>query len=568
MRRPSLLSCFMPTCRAQEENEKAFLGGSQVRGITRPPPAAHVPPLQTPVYNSSTSSNRPVECSPHIWNSAMMEALPLSWAVVTSGADIVLHHHIGQESAAASVFSQAIQSMSCMGDSAAQHGENPVRKGVRPSSFLEALLGPQLEAAAWKAVRMGRPWKGNICMQLPATAHPRDPAGHCSMGISPKTTAAGKEDMQRVELATSMDTKDSAFSPRPRHLSSKGSIRFQDVDTGLDEECSLGNDGENAKGVKGSYNSLSGSFPGDSKLGSTRPLKDNLGLNCAARHDPSIQVEEKEADEQVKMERSASLSHASQLRRQRLCKNRSASFISSRSRKSSLQISETEVDRLLSEGGCESPTNMRTKTFLKSLSNMELSPSPEGSPRRYGLCMPGHKDRDISRHDARPPALAQSTTAEGKTETVDKPSFEGNNPERLPHPQPGGVGDSIMQDFSFDVSVSCLDHSMGQRNPLLVVISDSTEHLKVRTILTALAEAQLELLADLMPQHAIKFLAMESSEAVPQCVGQLARKHKDATIMCMDICGFTAMSKVGSWAARPSACTRSRTGDRGVQVAH
>ncbi|KAF5829378.1 hypothetical protein DUNSADRAFT_16182 [Dunaliella salina] len=500
MRRPSLLSCFMPTCRAQEENEKAFLGGSQVRGITRPPPAAHVPPLQTPVYNSSTSSNRPVECSPHIWNSAMMEALPLSWAVVTSGADIVLHHHIGQESAAASVFSQAIQSMSCMGDSAAQHGENPVRKGVRPSSFLEALLGPQLEAAAWKAVRMGRPWKGNICMQLPATAHPRDPAGHCSMGISPKTTAAGKEDMQRVELATSMDTKDSAFSPRPRHLSSKGSIRFQDVDTGLDEECSLGNDGENAKGVKGSYNSLSGSFPGDSKLGSTR--------------------------------------------------------------------SETEVDRLLSEGGCESPTNMRTKTFLKSLSNMELSPSPEGSPRRYGLCMPGHKDRDISRHDARPPALAQSTTAEGKTETVDKPSFEGNNPERLPHPQPGGVGDSIMQDFSFDVSVSCLDHSMGQRNPLLVVISDSTEHLKVRTILTALAEAQLELLADLMPQHAIKFLAMESSEAVPQCVGQLARKHKDATIMCMDICGFTAMSKVGSWAARPSACTRSRTGDRGVQVAH
>eukprot|EP00967_Tisochrysis_lutea_P046983 scaffold57167_cov18-Tisochrysis_lutea.AAC.1 len=41
-------------------------------------------------------------------------------------------------------------------------------------------------------------------------------------------------------------------------------------------------------------------------------------------------------------------------------------------------------------------------------------------------------------------------------------------------------------------------------SPLLVVINDSTEHLKVRTVLMALAESQLELLANIMPQHAIQ----------------------------------------------------------------
>mmetsp|Transcript_18118 Transcript_18118/g.50743 ORF Transcript_18118/g.50743 Transcript_18118/m.50743 type:complete len:350 (-) Transcript_18118:842-1891(-) len=46
-----------------------------------------------------------------------------------------------------------------------------------------------------------------------------------------------------------------------------------------------------------------------------------------------------------------------------------------------------------------------------------------------------------------------------------------------------------------------------------------------------------------MPQHAIQFLALQSTAAVPQHVGQLARAHKGVTLLFMDIVGFTQMSK-------------------------
>ncbi|KAF5829769.1 hypothetical protein DUNSADRAFT_15534 [Dunaliella salina] len=97
--------------------------------------------------------------------------------------------------------------------------------------------------------------------------------------------------------------------------------------------------------------------------------------------------------------------------------------------------------------------------------------------------------------------------------------------------------------LSFDVSVSVCRPEEGNRSPLLVVICNSTEHSQVRTTLTALAESQLELLSSALPQHAIQFLAMQSVEAVPENVGQLARAHQDVTIMFMDIVGFTEMSK-------------------------
>uniref|UniRef100_A0A7S3VNZ9 Guanylate cyclase domain-containing protein n=1 Tax=Dunaliella tertiolecta TaxID=3047 RepID=A0A7S3VNZ9_DUNTE len=58
-----------------------------------------------------------------------------------------------------------------------------------------------------------------------------------------------------------------------------------------------------------------------------------------------------------------------------------------------------------------------------------------------------------------------------------------------------------------------------------------------------LAESQLELLSSIMPQHAIQFLAMESTDAVPEYVGQLARSHSNVTLLFMDIVGFTSMSK-------------------------
>ncbi|KAF5831690.1 nucleotide cyclase [Dunaliella salina] len=103
------------------------------------------------------------------------------------------------------------------------------------------------------------------------------------------------------------------------------------------------------------------------------------------------------------------------------------------------------------------------------------------------------------------------------------------------------IGDSSMH--SFDVAVSLLDHTKGTKSPLLVVITDSTEHLKVRSTLTALAETQLELLANIVPKHVMQFLAMESSEAVPEHFGQLARAHESVTLLFMDIVGFTGMSK-------------------------
>eukprot|EP00967_Tisochrysis_lutea_P083887 scaffold116981_cov15-Tisochrysis_lutea.AAC.1 len=79
---------------------------------------------------------------------------------------------------------------------------------------------------------------------------------------------------------------------------------------------------------------------------------------------------------------------------------------------------------------------------------------------------------------------------------------------------------------------------------------------KIRAVLTELAETQLELLSSIMPTHAIQFLAMESSEAVPEHflamessqavpahVSRLARGHLGVTLLFMDICGYTSMSK-------------------------
>jgi len=94
---------------------------------------------------------------------------------------------------------------------------------------------------------------------------------------------------------------------------------------------------------------------------------------------------------------------------------------------------------------------------------------------------------------------------------------------------------------SFDVLVSTL--SEDARSPLLVSIFNCTEHMQVKATLTALAESQLELLSSCMPQHAIQFLAMESTEAVPEHVGQLARAHQDVTILFMDVVEFTSFSK-------------------------
>jgi len=50
----------------------------------------------------------------------------------------------------------------------------------------------------------------------------------------------------------------------------------------------------------------------------------------------------------------------------------------------------------------------------------------------------------------------------------------------------------------------------------------------------------------------LQFLAMESTQAVPCNIGLLARAHADVTLLFMDICGFTAMSKVMESMVYPS----------------
>jgi len=100
-----------------------------------------------------------------------------------------------------------------------------------------------------------------------------------------------------------------------------------------------------------------------------------------------------------------------------------------------------------------------------------------------------------------------------------------------------------IETFSFDIVVAQLRPQEGLRSPFLVVITNTTEHLQVRATLSSLAESQLELISSIMPQHAVQFLALESTAAVPEHVGRLARAHKGVTLMFMDICGFTAMCK-------------------------
>jgi len=201
---------------------------------------------------------------------------------------------------------------------------------------------------------------------------------------------------------------------------------------------------------------------------------------------------------------------------------------------------EEEVGRLLNEGGEEGPTNQYTLSFLKSLSCKRESPAKHRA-HVWHSDQAEHFAQQNRSHSAFTSSAALDPEVKGFDKTSDLRSLTERQAVFLPHPQLGSVGGSNV--YSFDVTVSLLDHPKGKRSPIMVMICDSTEHLRVRKMLTALAESQLELLASIMPQHAIQFLAMESSEAVPEHVGHLARAHKSATLLFMDVCGFTAMAK-------------------------
>ncbi|KAF5843538.1 nucleotide cyclase [Dunaliella salina] len=200
----------------------------------------------------------------------------------------------------------------------------------------------------------------------------------------------------------------------------------------------------------------------------------------------------------------------------------------SRGSRISLLKTEKEIEQLMLGSG--DTGNNRTIAFLRSLSRQVETADASGSQQSHlERAGSGHGGSRASQdalgfsHPSVPDVdhLCVSTRASEETQ------------DELEEPVP----------WSFDIFVTLLKPGEHERSPLVVLISNSTQHLQVQSTLSALAESQLELLSSLMPQHAVQFLALESTEAVPRHVAELARAHKGVTLLFMDIVGFTSMSK-------------------------
>ncbi|KAF5834574.1 hypothetical protein DUNSADRAFT_8699 [Dunaliella salina] len=103
-----------------------------------------------------------------------------------------------------------------------------------------------------------------------------------------------------------------------------------------------------------------------------------------------------------------------------------------------------------------------------------------------------------------------------------------------------------LEERVFEVSIRSIPPALGRRKKAVGMVSivDITEQYEAQAALLSLAEGQLSLLSSFLPRHAIEFLARRDSNAdtIPQNVGKLARSHKMATVLFMDICGFTSLS--------------------------
>ncbi|KAF5842754.1 adenylate and guanylate cyclase catalytic domain-containing protein [Dunaliella salina] len=492
------------------------------------------------------------------WFEELQGAFPFSWAVLTSDACRVLHHGLGLEPAAAQLLQQVLLPEGihpvapAVGSPCAKPG-----RGFSASSFLAALLGPQLEAVALETAKIGRPWKGSISVQLPATKHTSDSSARCSIHISPAPSAAAEEEEQRAAEVTVRVRTEKASSFTSRQQSRKSNVTFQSA--GLDEGRSHGGAEESAKGLrwdclpisdpdlatqdppvqpgsKGARDRLPAKFEGNYEMARNRSPDPCPNLDCTA-HLIGIHAR---GEGHLNLEEDAPSARASSAGNRQLRGSRS---LGSHGRRSSLRLSEKEIEDFMRQDEDESP-NLRTRAFLKSLSHAEYRQAE--SPAKHGSRLPNLDNVEhIAQQTESRSALTQSEMFETEIESLDQKTDKDLDAKdatgSVPQPQSGSIEGSAMH--SFDVVVSPVDRSKGNRSPLTVVITDSTEHLKARAVLTALAESQLELLEKMMPQHVIQFLAMESSEAVPERVGQLARAHESVTLMFMDVCGFTEMSK-------------------------
>ncbi|KAF5831693.1 hypothetical protein DUNSADRAFT_12716 [Dunaliella salina] len=201
------LTCFKPKfCRAREAEE-----GTDKKVLDRPgrPCGTLAAQANPPLHkDASTSCHFLVEGLMPMGmprTSVQADAFAFSWAVVDSDDHQVLCYHLGQETAAAQILQQALNAA---GRAANPHPASalrfrdcakPASEGCLSSSFLLTLLGPQMGAAALETAQMGRPWKGPIYAQLPATGHTFDCSANHGSHINATKPAAAEEGSRRGE---------------------------------------------------------------------------------------------------------------------------------------------------------------------------------------------------------------------------------------------------------------------------------------------------------------------------------------------------------------------------------
>ncbi|KAF5831692.1 hypothetical protein DUNSADRAFT_12714 [Dunaliella salina] len=311
MRILPFLTCFKPkACREDGAAKKEEATKSK---ISKPCSTFTAEPLQH--QDASTSCDfSSVESPVHTGmpRTTVQAAFAFSWAVVDSDGHQVLDHHLGhQETAAAQILHQALDAAGRASnphpDSAlglrAQDCAVPVSEGASSSSsssFLLTLLGPQLEPVALETAQMGRPWKGTIYAQLPATGRTYDCSAHGGSHFTPAKPAAEEENTRGKEATACRDTEGDSghISGRPaRKAHGKSSIPWslpnEPDSVYLDSQLQPGSDG-----ISDHVPSKNNMRPSADVGQSLRPSVD-LGLNA------------QEDDRRVMMRRSESLTHSS-----------------------------------------------------------------------------------------------------------------------------------------------------------------------------------------------------------------------------------------------------------------
>jgi len=524
------------------------------------------------------------------WNSLLMEAIPFSLAVVNSEGMEVLHHIHGSEPAAAQALRQVLQQF---GHPASAPAEGMQLAAVEASSksacsFLALLLGLEMADDVLSRVHKGRSWKGSITMHLPrgllsSSAQDSIPSG--ALVTSPVAATAGAAAAAAGlagvdEVVTSKSAFDEAVPSKsslsaceaksilrqcsglksPEANESLGSlegslrrahscrgVRWRSLQTGPEASFPHGKDADLFMLSSDSRNPHELARPRD--LGglhievAAQTLPDvsssvPTGMGVGGISAPSV-TETCPAHLCGSLESFGRVSEIAGVTvevpslttpRSKSCSSRRGSS-HRRASRSSLLRTEKEIEQLMLGSGDVEIT--RTVAFLKSLSRQAESVDASSSQqfrlegRDNSLPGGGHSSQDALGFSQQPPAPEvnhQCAPTWATPETLDDTQQE-----------------LVLQ--SFDIFVTLLKPEERERSPQIVLISNSTQHLQVQATLSALAESQLELLSSIMPQHAIQFLALESTEAVPRHVAQLAHAHKGVTLLFMDIVGFTSMCK-------------------------